>query len=166
MAKDFKLYAGSQLKQIYQNADHKDVHSKLCGHEPNFALINENLFGLEYLAARLAVACRAWEAACDENGITDDESKKAFLRAVMDSFKSSKFLNIATAFSEYHLTINAETGPVVPIVEHFFTRLKIIVSPPSAEGGQVISDAFQMMFFLSESFRTDFENQFFEFTAF
>lgn len=162
MGRDLKAYAQKQLEFIYKNPDHKETQAKLCGHEPNFALINENIFGLEYLAARLAVACRAWEAACEENSITEESSRKAFLRAVMESFKSEKFLNVATAFSDYHLTVNAETGPVIPVIENFFKRLKVELAP--GEGaGRKLTGAFEMMFYQSEGFRTDFENRFFEY---
>ncbi len=160
--KDLKSYAAQVLSMIYEHNDHERVQELLKNRDRKFMAISGDLFGMEYLSARLAMACRVWERCCDENKIKEEESRKALLKCVMQTFQSSKFLRIAEVFSQYLHAPHVEENPSLAVAEVFFKRL---AANPVAQkvSGPAVADAFQMFMAVSESFRTSFENEFFEY---
>ncbi len=164
MPRDLKVYAAQVLSMIYEHNDHERVHELLKARDRKFLAISSDTFGLEYLAARLALACKVWERCCDENRVEDEESRKALLRAIMKTFESSRFLSIATVFSNYLHAPDVPEGenPSLSVCETLFKRMA--ANPVARKiSGAAVADAFQMLMAISESFRTSFENDFFEF---
>ena len=161
-AKDLNAYAAKALAAVYETQDYARMHKLLSDKEPRLKPISADIFGMEYLAARLALACRAWEENCGENGVKGEEDKKALLRHIMNSFQSPKFLNLATAFSNYLHCPRVEEMPAIAVSEHLFKRLGIPGTVRKISGEEV-SDGFKSMVAESESFRSSFENDFFEF---
>ena len=165
-SKKIQEFSQKQLDLIYADPGYKELLAQLCGIDPNFALVNESVFGMEFVAMRLAVGCRAWERACDENLLKEEIYRKMFLRTVMESFKTPKVLNIATAFGDYLFTLDAEeTGPIIPIVQQMFKRLKIDETLGDGKATQ-INHAFEVLVLVCEGHRTYFESQFMEFLPF
>ena len=162
--KELEVYGVRKLAEVYAGLDHEQVHAALCADDPNFALIEGPQFALEYAGGRLAMACRAWEAACLENGVKDEGSVKIFLRAVMNSFKTPEHVAAADAFSSYLHCGDEDQGAAAAVTEKMFQRIKVDAILSTAEGSQrAASAAFERLMLLSESFRTEFENDFFEF---
>lgn len=161
-SKDFKTYASQVLAMIYEHNDHERIFELLKSKEPKFARVSADTFGMEYLAGRIALACRVWEAACVENGRKSEEDQKALLRRVMQTFESSKFLKLAETFSHYLLLPEIENQPVITVCENLFKRLSINPEAVKSTGPEA-SPAFQTIVAVSDSFRTSLENQIFEF---
>ena len=160
--KDYEAYAIRLLPGLYDNSEFPQIHKTLRNAEYRFMKIPEEDFGLEFLTFKLALACRSWERACDENRVEAESDQKALLKVIMNSFQSPKFLKIATAFSDYLHSENAETQPWIAMPTHFFKRLKI--DPlEKKEGKDGISEGFQMLVEFADGFRSEFENAFFEF---
>lgn len=162
MAKDFKNYASQVLAHIYEHNDFERIHTLLRQRDRKFEGVSPDVFGTEYLAGRLALACKLWERACDENRINSEETRKALLRRVMQGFESQKFLPLAAAFSEYFQEPAVEENPLLGTVEKLFNRLSIN-SRTNRSSGPAPAETFETMMAVSESFKTSFENDFFEF---
>lgn len=162
MAKDFKNYASQVLAQIYEHNDYERIHDLLKHRDRKFEGITNEAFGTEYLAGRLALACRLWELCCIENRVESEENQKALMRTVMKGFDDPKYLNLATVFSEYLHDPAMDEDPVLAVVEKLFKRLA--AKPTVAKvSGPAVADTFQMMMAVSDSFKNAFENDFFEF---
>lgn len=161
-AKDYKTYASQVLAMIYEHNDHERIYDLLRVRDPKIAAAGPETFGMEYLAGRLALACRVWENACIENGQTSEDTQKALLRRIMQTFDSDKFLKLAQLFSEYLHAPEIETQPTVAVTETLFKRLGAATTANKSTGPEA-SPAFETLVGVSESFRTSLENQFFEF---
>lgn len=162
-SKDYKTYASQVLALIYEHNDHERIYDLLKVREPKIAQAGAETFGMEYLAGRLALACRVWEMACIENGQTSEDTQKALLRRIMQTFESDKFLKLATLFSEYLHAPEIEEQPTVAVAETLFKRMDLNTTVTKSTGPEA-SVAFETLIAVSESFRTSLENQFFEFT--
>ncbi len=162
MPKDFKQYASQVLAHIYEHNDYERIHELLKHRDRKFEGITADAFGLEYLAGRLALACKLWERSCDENRIEPEDDRKAFLRKVMSGFESPKYLSLATVFSEYLHDPAMETDPVLAVIEKIFRRLAVTPTVGKVSG-PAVADTFQMLMAVSDSFKNSFENEFFEF---
>ena len=162
MTKDFKSYASQVLALIYEHNDHERIYDLLKVRDPKIATAGGEAFGMEYLAGRLALACRVWEAACVENGLTSEETQKALLRRIMQTFESDKFLKLAELFSEYLHAPEIEDQPSVSVAETLFKHLSANPTVNKSTGAAA-SPAFETLVAVSESFRASLENQFFEF---
>lgn len=161
-SKDYKTYAAQVLALIYEHNDHERIYDLLKVRDPKIAQAGGETFGMEYLAGRLALACRVWESACVENGQTSEDTQKALLRRIMQTFESEKFLKLAELFSEYLHAPEIETQPTISVAETLFRRLGASTQAQKSTGPEP-SPAFETLVGVSESFRTSLENQFFEF---
>lgn len=161
-SKDYKVYASQVLALIYEHNDHERIFDLLKVRDPKIAQAGAETFGMEYLAGRLALACRVWETACVENGQTSEETQKALLRRIMQTFESDKFLKLAELFSEYLHAPEIETQPTIAVSQTLFSRLGAVTKVNKTSGPEA-SPAFETLVGVSESFRTSLENQFFEF---
>jgi hypothetical protein len=160
--KDYEAYAIRLLPGLYDSSDFGRVQQALKDMEYRFLKISGDDFGLEFLTMKLALACRSWDHACGENGVEDEADQKALLKVIMNSFQSPKFLKIAETFSDYLHTENAETQPWLSMPALFFKRLKM-EALVKKDGKEDINPAFQLLVELADSFRSEFENDFFEF---
>lgn len=161
-SKDYKTYASQVLALIYEHNDHERIYELLKVRDPKIAEAGPETFGMEYLAGRLALACRVWESACLENKLTSEDIQKALMRRIMQTFESDKFLKLATLFSEYLHAPEIETQPTVSVAETLFKRVGAGTTVKKSAGPEA-SPAFETLVAVSESFRTSLENQFFEF---
>ena len=160
--KDYEAYAIRLLPKFYETSDYPHVFRALREKDPTFRKVSDDTFGFEFLSLKLALACRIWDKACEENEVKDEAEKKALLRVIMNSFQSPKFVKIAEAFSDYLHSENADAKPWIALPAHFFKRLKVS-GVDKKKWKEDISEAFQFLVGLSEGFKNSFENQFFEF---
>lgn len=157
---NFKGFGRQVLGGIYEPGEHERIYTYLLAKDGMFNRIPKDKFGLEYLAARLALSCRLWLEACAENKVTDPEIEKLFLKLVMDSFQSPKFTEIATTFSDYLYAPGMEdphTQVSILAATHFFRRLTPSAPdiPPTKGMGAFIE--------VLEAYKDRFQNDFFDF---
>lgn len=161
MTKDLKVYAAQQLAAIYEVNDYERVLQALKTADLHFADILPSLFGQEFLSARLALAAHAWSQSCKDTGIKEKGAENYFFKAVMQSFQSPKFVDIAGGFSEYLHAPASEERPVLALSAMMMKRLGL-ASSLQENGKPVLTPGFQMLVGIAESFKSDFENRFFE----
>ncbi len=163
MAKDFKVYAAQQLAKIYEVNDYERVLQALKEADLHFADILPAHFGMEFLSVRLALAAHAWSRSCKENHVKEAGTENYFFKAVMQSFQSEKFIDIAAGFSEYLHAPLAEEKPVLAVSGIMMKRLGLASSMLKKET-PVLTPGFKLLIEIAESFKSGFENDFFEFT--
>ena len=154
-------YAEKILKRTIEELDDVRVHHAFKNQDPRFLDLSSEMFRQEFRGARLALAARAWERACLENGLGGENILKMLLRVVMNSFGSQENVDEAEVFSAYYQAPRSEEDPSVAACQLFFDRVGRH-DLADADKGQ-ISPAFQILIALSESFRAAFENKFFDF---
>ena len=162
MTQKYEAYVAKKLASIYETNDFQNILGILKKADKQFSKIREDLFGMEYLASRLALACRVWEHCCEENGVQEEIYEKMLLRKIMNSFQSPKYVDLASSFSDYLYHDPGKPNPVISIADRFYQRLDL--KSTVGEGkAQKVTESFQTLVALSDSFRTSFENDFFEF---
>lgn len=162
MSKDYKAYAAKQLAGIYEVNDYERVLQALKEADIHFADVVPATFGLEFLAARLALAAHGWSRACKENHVEEKGAENYFFKAVMQSFQTSKFVDIAGAFSEYLHAPAVEEKPVLSISAMMMKRLGLAGSLLKGQE-PVLTTGFRLLVETAESFKSGFENEFFDF---
>lgn len=160
-APDLKTYAAQELAVIYEVNDYERVLQVLKGVDLNFADILPASFGMEFLMGRLALAAHGWSRSCKENAVKEKGAENYFFKAVMQSFQSPKFVDIASGFSEYLHAPMAEEKPVLSIAAMMMKRLGLASSLLNNEK-PVLTPGFRAVVEIAESFKSDFENRFFE----
>ncbi len=156
-------YAAQALVDVYNLNDFEMIYKHLCGQSAAFSSVSAEAFSFEYLASRLAMASLSWIAACKENNITDDAEQKIFLKLIMNSFASPKFVNIASVFSEYLYSRDEDNKtPSIAVAHLLFKRLGK-ESMERTGGVAKMNNGFQVLVEIFEGFRSSFENDFFEF---
>jgi hypothetical protein len=163
MEKNNKLdaYAAKILPGLFEVEDFSRIYQSLQEADARFKDVTPDTFGVEFLCLRLAMACKSWEKACGENGMKDEAVKKILLKRIMNSFQSPKFLKMATAFSGYLYSENAEAHPEIGLPEQLFKNLNMETRKQSS-GKEEPADAFQLIVGVCSSMRNSFENEFFE----
>ncbi|MCM8775509.1 MAG: hypothetical protein NC930_04065 [Candidatus Omnitrophica bacterium] len=66
------------LSFIYELRDHERVHLYLAPWDEKIKAVSPEVFGIEYLASRLALACVLWENYCKDHGIKKNPSENCF----------------------------------------------------------------------------------------
>ena len=163
MEKDFKAFAAQKLAEIYGLNDYERVLRALKEADLAFADVVPVRFGMEFLAARLALAAHGWSRACKENQVKDPGAENLFFKAVMQSFQSQKFVEVAASFSEYLHAPGAAEKPILSLSALMMQRLGI-TDAIVKDKGIVLPPGFKLLIEVSEAFKSAFENDFFEFT--
>ncbi len=160
---DYSAYASKVLAGIYQDTDYERLLESLRQVDPHFLDISPEKFGMEFLAVRLALACHAWSKMCQEADLIETGIENAFMKTVMQSFQSPKFLEIAKAYSEYLHSPQANSRPVLSITANWMKRLGLAGTMEKDEK-PVLTPGFQALMEISEAFKNQCENDFFEFS--
>ena len=160
---DFHAFAAQWLSSIYHSDDHERIFAHLKEIDPLFSSVPAEQFAMEYLAARLGLAAQVWESLCMENRLPQEAVQKSFLKSVMTTFTAPKFVNLASAFSEYlwHRPGQNQSVPIA-LSELIFRRIGA-QNAPQNPNARSLAASFQTMVEILESLRTSFENDFFEF---
>jgi hypothetical protein len=124
--------------------------------------IDPSKFENEWVCARLAIGCISWEQACLENKISDESARKAFLRSVMELFKSEESRPAAESFSEYlHSNDQGDSGlEILAMATCFFKRLNWPVSMERATSATEISESFRSLVFALEAAKSEMHKHF------
>jgi hypothetical protein len=154
--KEFDSIAVDKVAKIYED-DFQRIYAHLCEVDAEFK-VPPILFAAEYLALRLALGVQAWTRSIQEMGIKDESTLKIFLKAVLASFQSPQFVNLASAFGEYVAGEEAEEQITVAMAGRFLMRTHIF-----KEKEDVVSHSklFQSLIEILESYRMECENEFF-----
>lgn len=159
-----QTYARQELARIYGETEHQDLYVMFKAKEKNmFSRVSQDQFGMEYLTAKLAMACLVWEYACLESALNEDSFRKVLFRQVMDGFRSPKMMPLATAFSDYYFTCEKEPSesPGILLVMRFMGRLNLQDAGAAAPRNPdaPVPFVFQTLLETLEGFRSSFENQ-------
>ncbi len=160
-----QLFAKQELARIYGETEHQDLFLMLSAKEKQgFSRITADAFGMEYLTAKLAMACLVWEHECAEAGILEEAHAKVLFRQIMDGFRSPKMMGLATAFSDYYYACGTEQDdpPAVLLAKRLLGRLGLQQGLLHQDMGSV-PFVFQILLETLEGFRAAFENQCLEF---
>lgn len=160
--KEFFTYGAKALSEIYGEQDYERILKALQETDALFQKVPAERFGSEYLCGRLALACHAWSRSCIENYIEDRQIENLLVKIVMTSFQSEKFLPIAEAFSEYLHAPEASKKPVLASVLMMIKRLGL-GDALIQEGKIHMTESFQLLTGALDSFKSEFENNFFNF---
>lgn len=160
---ELKNFAARKLAAIYETSDYARIHIHLGSVESSFRSVSADKFGLEYLAACLALASISWGKCCRENDLAGKENENIFFKMLMDSFAAPKFINVASAFSVYLHSPEASEKSVLAVAGTFFQRLELKRLIESESGVGRMHEAFRLLVEAWEGFRSSFENDFFEF---
>ncbi|MBU3758900.1 MAG: hypothetical protein FGM27_03100 [Candidatus Omnitrophica bacterium] len=157
-----KTLARQELARIYGEEEHRDLLVMLRARGKDlWAGIGDDQFAAEYLTAKLALACLAWEYACRESGYTEEGYAKMFFRQIMEGFKSPKMAALAAAFSDYYFV--CEKGSEEPagllLTARLSVRLNLKHSGVRREAPEAPDLAgLQVLLETLEGFRVSFEN--------
>lgn len=159
---ELTVFARRELARIYGEDEHRDLYVMLRAREKElFARVSEDQFSLEYLTAKLAMACLVWEYACQENALQTEGFRKLFFRQIMDGFRNPKMALFAAAFSDYYFVCGNEPTepPGVLLAARLSSRLSLS-SPGKGQPSEEASVPFSLQILLEtlEGFRTSFEN--------
>lgn len=159
-----QAYARQELARIYGENEHQDLYVMFKAKEKSmFSRISQDQFGMEYLTAKLAMACLVWDYACQESALNQDSFRKVLFRQVMEGFRSPKMMPLATAFSDYYFTCEKEPSepPGVLLVMRLMGRLNLqeTSSAPPKNPDAAVPFTFQTLLETLEGFRSSFENQ-------
>ena len=161
--KDYQKFAAEKLAALYELQDYERVLAALYEVDPSFKAVAPAKFGMEFLGLRLAVACHAWARGCRDNHVKDSGVENLFLKTVMQSFQSPKFVDIAAVFSEYlHAPKSVSEQPLLPVAGLMMRRLGLGERMGSVQE-PVLTPAFKILVEIAESLKSAFENEFFDF---
>ncbi len=161
---DLISFARGFLARVYEEQDFKNVDDRLRANLKSFQSVPKEKFAAEFLAAKLALACRVWEECCREEGLQEEETQKIFLKIVMQCFHSSETVTIAEAFSEYLYAtdLEGEAKFFPALIGRLFTRLGL-ERPKDSDAEKVsMVGELGMLAALFEGMKTFFGNEFFE----
>jgi hypothetical protein len=162
---DSRARAVKLLAEIRDLRDETAVYERLSSSEPHFRTVDLKNFRGEFCALRLAFACSLWSDLCEENMLGETAVRKAFLRAVTQSFESPQMLGPAETFSMYlHAADDAGTGSESPTVlalsGRFFQRLGLSGPLQRDCKAAKINPAFSDLVMYLEGFKSQFAGRF------
>lgn len=156
-------YAQKVLSSILAEREYGPLLERLQSEEKKLLTVSRDRFSMEYLPAKLAVACLLWETQCRENGLEGNE--KMLFQFVMQLFKSPKMVSMASSFSDYLYASDSEQGhsPMPALVVRLFERLGLQGLLRGKKQGPALSAPFKILVETLEGFRSSLENDFLEF---
>lgn len=161
---DLKSFARGILARIYEEEDFRNIDARLRANLKSFQSVPKEKFAAEFLAAKLALACRVWEDCCREEALSGEETQKMLLKTVMQCFHSSETVPMAEAFSEYLCAtdLEREVKYFPALIGRLFTRLGL-ERPKDSEGERAVAAGeLGMLAALFEGLRTSLANDFFD----
>ena len=159
---DLKNHALKLLESVLDPADAGRIYDHLTQNFSFFSKVNREQFQSEYTALRLALATAAWENACIDHHLTQQEIPKIFLREVTRSFESPKALPVAQMFSDYLYApdLEEEKDLMVALVKRFIHRLNLEkILAADLKKGTPLLPLVQKLVEIFEAFRNWIESQ-------
>jgi hypothetical protein len=147
------------MQEIIDAGDEKRIFKVLGQEDPEFARLNFEVFKKHYLAARLALVSLVWEKVCSEHQI-EGESRRAFLKRVMDTFQTPDTIPFATLFSEFRCAsdLTEEEDLLPSLIRLMFDRLGISPALKMSEQDQMIRPSAHLVAGALDALRVAQEN--------